>query len=198
MINRIFNIPRRLKKIYFIYFNRLKIIILNIQAGKNIKIYHHVYFNKPSGSTIIIGDNFIFSSGACHNPLSRNVYGCIYAEKGAKIKIGNCVGISSACIWAHQNITIGDNVKVGGDCIIMDSDAHSLNFLERRNPALDMEQKKNADIVIEDDVLIGTRSIILKGVHIGARTIIGAGSVVTGKIPSDCIAAGNPCRVIKK
>ena len=52
--------------------------------------------------------------------------------------------------------------------------------------------------MIEDDVLIGARCIILKGVHIGARSVIGAGSVVAKDIPSDCIAAGNPCKVIKR
>ena len=79
----------------------------------------------------------------------------------------------------------------------MDSDAHSLNYLERRMPSLDQIKKKNAPIIIEDDVLIGTRSIILKGVTIGARSVIGSGSVVTKSIPADCIAAGNPCKVIK-
>jgi acetyltransferase-like isoleucine patch superfamily enzyme len=52
--------------------------------------------------------------------------------------------------------------------------------------------------VIEDDVLIGARCIILKGVSIGARSIIGAGSIVVKNIPEDCIAAGNPCVVIIK
>ena len=60
-----------------------------------------------------------------------------------------------------------------------------------------MQNKKDSPIKIEDDVLIGANSIILKGVTIGKRTIIGAGSVVTKSIPSDCVAAGNPCRVIK-
>lgn len=55
----------------------------------------------------------------------------------------------------------------------------------------------NKPIVIEDDVLIGARSIVLKGVTIGARSVIGAGSVVVKDIPADCIAAGNPCKVIK-
>lgn len=61
-----------------------------------------------------------------------------------------------------------------------------------------MKNCKSKPIVIEDDVLIGTGSYILKGVHIGARTVIGAGSVVTKDIPADCIAAGNPCKVIKQ
>lgn len=56
----------------------------------------------------------------------------------------------------------------------------------------------SAPIVIEDDVWVSAHSIILKGVTIGARSIIGAGSVVTKSIPADCVAAGNPCRVIKK
>ena len=53
-------------------------------------------------------------------------------------------------------------------------------------------------ILVEEDVLIGARSIILKGVTIGARSVIGCGSVVTNNIPPDCIAAGNPCKVIRK
>ena len=52
-------------------------------------------------------------------------------------------------------------------------------------------------IVIEDDVMIGTRCIILKGVTIGARSVIAAGSIVTKSIPADCIAGGNPAKVIK-
>ena len=55
----------------------------------------------------------------------------------------------------------------------------------------------SASIVIEDDVWVGAHSIILKGVTIGARSIIGAGSVVTKSIPADCVAAGNPCKVLK-
>ncbi|MCH4017747.1 MAG: hypothetical protein LKE74_04740 [Prevotella sp.] len=56
---------------------------------------------------------------------------------------------------------------------------------------------KKQPIVIGNDVWLGANCLILKGVTIGARTIIGAGSVVTKDIPADCIAAGNPCEVIK-
>lgn len=57
---------------------------------------------------------------------------------------------------------------------------------------------KSVPIVIEDDAWVGAHSIILKRVTIGARSIIAAGSVVTKSIPADCIAVGNPCKVIKK
>ena len=59
------------------------------------------------------------------------------------------------------------------------------------------EGTKSAPIAMEDDVWVGAHSIILKGVTIGARSIIGAGSVVTKSIPADCVAAGNPCMLIK-
>lgn len=52
--------------------------------------------------------------------------------------------------------------------------------------------------MIEDDVFIGMNTIVLKGVTIGARSVIGAGSVVVKSIPADCIAVGNPAKVIKR
>lgn len=52
--------------------------------------------------------------------------------------------------------------------------------------------------MIGDDVFIGTNCIILKGVTIGARSIIAAGSVVTKSIPADCIAGGNPAKIIRR
>nr|WP_239472900.1 DapH/DapD/GlmU-related protein [Bacteroides caecigallinarum] len=79
----------------------------------------------------------------------------------------------------------------------MDTDCHCVNYLSRRDPKIDGPQCGSSPIVIEDDVLIGTRCIILKGVTIGARSIIAAGSVVTKSIPSDSIAAGNPAKVVR-
>lgn len=114
------------------------------------------------------------------------------------IEIGDNVGISSACIWAKQRIKIGNNVNIGGNCILLDTDSHNMNHeIRRKRNTEDYVTAKSAPIIIEDDVLIGACSIILKGVTIGARSVIGSGSVVTKSIPSDCIAVGNPCKVIK-
>lgn len=167
-------------------------------------IYNQLYLIKHPTASICIGDNFVFTSGEAFNPLCRNIRGCIYACKNAEIYIGNNVGISSACLWAKEKIEIGNNVKIGGDCILMDTDAHSLDFRIRNSQqtneqgeVIDTILANSKPIIIEDDVLIGTRCIILKGVTIGARSIIGSGSIVTKDIPRDCIAAGNPCKVIK-
>lgn len=79
--------------------------------------------------------------------------------------------------------------------MITDTDAHSLDWEDRRHGRGEVP---SVPIVIEDDVWIGAQCIILKGVTIGPRSIIGAGSVVTHSIPADCIAAGNPCKVLRK
>ena len=116
-------------------------------------------------------------SGNAVNPLCRNLYGCIATMPNARIQIGNNVGLSSTCIWAYKSIIIGNHVLIGGDVMLIDSDAHSLNSWDRRNSERDRKNRKSEGIVIGNDVLIGTKSIILKGVHIGDRVIVGAGSV---------------------
>ena len=147
------------------------------------------------GARISIGDNFYFSSGDVVNPMTSNLQGAVYVEPGAELTIGNNVGMSSTRFWVHDCVAIGDNVKIGACVLITDTDAHPLDYLARRTSN---EGTKSAPIEIEDDVWVGAHSIILKGVTIGARSIIGAGSVVTKNIPPDCVAGGNPCRVIKK
>ena len=105
----------------------------------------------------------------------------------------------------NYRVNIGNNVNIGGDCLIIDSDAHPHDFIKRRREyAYTVDQETffkeipSAPITIDNDCWIGARCIILKGVHIGARSIIAAGSIVTKDIPSDCIAAGNPAKILKK
>ena len=151
-----------------------------------------------------MGDDFMMTSGGGVNPLCRNLRGYLYTEPGAKLSIGNRVGMSSTAIWCSQSITIGNDVSVGANCIIIDTDSHPIDWrLRSLHPKTPEETKrvaeaiKSAPIVIEDNVWIGANCLVLKGVTIGARSVIGAGSVVTKSIPADCIAAGNPARVIK-
>lgn len=173
---------------------RLKHYGNQVHVGENCQVKGAFYIRISDSARLMIGDNFHMLSGHCTNPLARNIKGC-FAGSG-NIIIGDNVGLSSTCIWAHTTITIGNNVNIGGDTILVDSDCHSLNYLDRRPGGME-QNKKSAPITIEDDVLIGTRCIILKGVTIGARSVIGAGSVVSKSIPSDCIAVGNPAKVIK-
>lgn len=203
-IAKSYRLMREAKKEYYIQWNKVKFWINDIKFGTGMKVYNVVYLYKYPGSHMDIGHNLIITSGDAFNPLCRNIRASIYLERPTSvIEIGNDTGLSSPCIWAKDRITIGNRVKIGGDCIIMDSDAHNLDFRIRASLEYigkvpkDILTAKTAPIIIEDDVLIGTRCIILKGVTIGARSIIAAGSIVTKSIPSDCVAGGNPCQVIR-
>lgn len=109
------------------------------------------------------------------------------------------------------NIITGENVYFNFNCVVLDvaevkigsrclfgpnvqiyTATHPLNHTER---ASGLEYAK--PISIGEDVWIGGSTVILPGITIGDRTIIGAGSVVTKDIPADVIAAGNPCRIIR-
>lgn len=88
---------------------------------------------------------------------------------------------------------------IGGNVRIFDHDYHSLKYMDRRDKKLDDAGCRTSPVFIEDDVFIGTNSIILKGVTIGARSVIGAGSIVSLKqIPPDSLVAGNPARILKE
>lgn len=185
-------------RIFWILYNRFSFSLHGIRYGKGLRVFNHLYLKLKGNTNVQIGDDFGFSSGGGYNCLSRNVKGAIELEKGASLTIGNNVGISSSCLWVFTSLSIGNNTKIGADCIILDSDTHSLDYLMRQDPKQDRPNATSKSITIGSNVLIGTRSIILKGVSIGDRSVIGAGSVVTSSIPSDCIAAGNPCKVIKR
>lgn len=175
---------------------RLRMFGMGARFGKGMKIMGDCSIRIAKTAHVEIGKNFRVVSSNLINPLCRHG-ACINVSKGALLQIGDNVGMSSPVIWVRKSLVIGNNVNFGGGICVMDTDAHSLNYLHRRDGALDMANRVDKGITIGDDVLIGAYSIILKGVHIGARSVIGAGSVVTKDIPADCIAAGNPARVIK-
>jgi len=130
------------------------------------------------------------------NPLNHHKP-VFYIADGAHLEIGCNSGLSSSTIWCSKSIVLKKGVGLGGNVLLMDTDAHSTDWRHRMNPETDRAHCKRAAIVIDEHALIGANSIILKGVHIGAHSIIGAGSVVSRDIPANCIAAGNPCKVIK-
>ena len=144
------------------------------------------------------------------------VTGKIYfSKKNAFIKIGRCM------IWKHvkfdiegtsqnepavleigdfttigdrtefhvaEKIIIGKRCRISWDCVIMDRNYHGIgNAPEIIRP-----------VVIEDDVWIGCRAIILPGVRVGAKSVIGAGSVVTKNVPPNSVVGGNPAVVIRR
>lgn len=190
---KLFNLPTTLRIKLYPRINRMILKSHGVVFGKNIQIPSKVLW-LIRGGRITIGDNFYLSSGNGVNPIASNLQADVYVEPGAALTIGNNVGMSSTRLWIHESVRIGNNVKIGGCVLITDTDAHPMDYVARRSSN---DGTKSAPVVIEDDVWVGAHCIILKGVTIGARSIIGAGSVVTKNIPADCVAAGNPCKVIK-
>lgn len=119
------------------------------------------------------------------HPSSRFLY-------SKKISVGNrCApGINAFCyIQARNSIILGSNIRIGPGVGLI-SAGHDLNDYDHH--------EKCNPIRIGDNVWIGMNSVVLPGVTIGDNVAIGAGSIVTSDIPSNSIAVGNPCRVIKE
>lgn len=116
----------------------------------------------------------------------------LIAMPGATIEIGENTFINyGTSIAAKQLIHIGADCSIGTQVIIMDNNYHRLEP-ERRN-----EPPDSAPVILEENVWIGARAIILPGVVIGRDSVIGAGSVVTKSVPPRSLAAGVPAKVIR-
>ena len=89
-------------------------------------------------------------------------------------------------------ITFGDNVFIAPNCGFYTA-GHPLDF-EKRNKGLEYAYP----IKVGNNVWIGGNVCVMPGITIGNNVVIGAGSVVTKDIPSNSVAVGNPCKVIKK
>lgn len=102
-------IPRCLRMTFYVRYNRLKFWLNSVEVGRNMLVYNSIYSNKSPGSSIRIGDDFVFTGGEAFNPLCRNIRGCIYtAYPVSRIFIGNDMGLSSAYLWANTSIIIGN------------------------------------------------------------------------------------------
>ena len=111
---------------------------------------------------------------------------------GQHVRIGDNSGIGINCYMAMA--TIGKDVRMGPDVILQSGD-HV--FSERDKPIRLQGYTEPRPIVIEDDVYIGARVIILPGRKIGRGAVIGSGAVVTKDVPEYAVVAGNPARIVK-
>lgn len=112
---------------------------------------------------------------------------------GSGIKIGDNSGIGVSCS-IRGPLIIGNNVMMGPEVIVITSNHNFSRIDIPMNLQGSLPQK---EVVIGDDVWIGTRAIILPGVKIGNGSIIGAGSIVTRDVPDYAIVGGNPARIIR-
>lgn len=191
---------------------KVKIIILFVVGLPN-KLYNwfilkykkvsYTAYPKISGrifisgyGNILIGKHVSINSSLFSNPIGGDTRTLISVDKGATLEIGDYTGFSNIAISCKEKVTIGKYVKIGGSVKIYDNDFHSLSFNMRKNRDTDLPIKKPVEL--KDGCFIGAHSIILKGVTVGEKSIVGAGSVVAKSIPDGEIWGGNPAKLIRK
>lgn len=115
-----------------------------------------------------------------------------WCDYGYNIELGeNFYANHNLVILDGAKVTFGDNVFIGPDCGFHTA-GHPIDF-ERRNQGLEYAYP----ITVGDNVWIGAGVQVMPGVSIGSNVVIGGGSVVVKDIPSNCVAVGNPCKVIR-
>lgn len=197
------NVYKAFSKVYSIILNNMDRTITKIHFnGNNVEyssfrtrgVPYVMVAMKSRG--IKIGDNFSMNNGLKNNPIGCPQSCTFWVGENASIIIGKNVGISQTALISHCDITIGNNVKIGGGTCVYTTDFHSLDASIRSGED-DIKYRRSDPVEIKDNVFIGAKCIILKGVTIGENSIVGAGSVVTKSIPANQIWGGNPAKYIK-
>jgi len=145
-----------------------------VEIGKNLVMISASYFSEP---------------GVNHPVILRTL------NENARLVIGSDVGMSGGGICAAKEVIIGDNVMMGANSFITDTDFHPLAPEGRRHRHDNTICER---VEICSNVFLGMNVLVLKGVKIGTNSVIGAGSVVTSDIPENCIAAGVPARLLRR
>lgn len=166
---------------------RLFCKLFGIAVGHSTVFYGTARIRRFRYAAVTIGNNCRFDSLPDRNAIGLKQPCQLTAEQDAKIVIGDDCGFGGTVLWSAISITIGNRVKIGANCLLLDHEGHPED--PRSGPP--------APIIVEDDVWLGTNVVVLKGVTIGRGTQVGANSIVTKSLPPFSVAAGSPCRVIR-
>lgn len=147
-------------------------------------------FYLHNDAEVEVGDNCCITDGTC------------LIKDGGKLKIGSNFTMDKKCeftIGTRTTVIIGEDCMFSRHIFLQSHDGHSIfDVRTGENINSTAEMQKNTKIVIGNHVWIGLRSTILYNTEIGDGSIIGACSLVKGVIPNNCIAAGNPAKVIRR
>lgn len=153
----------------------------------------NLYYFGTLSKRILFGDNIniegrVFLSSRIK--LDDNVELRNLTKEDLSIDSGTAINRNTVI---RGKVQIGKNVGIAPNCMIIGSN----HVFSDPNSDIKKQGSRQLGVIIQDDVWVGANTVILDGVTIGTKSIIGAGSVVTKSIPSYSIAVGNPCRVIK-
>lgn len=175
----------------------LKCRLLGVKSGRQLEIFGNCIIRKHPQSQIVLGDNVQLISSSWRSS-TANCFNCklrtFYSTSA--IFLGDHSGMTGGAIIARsKTIRIGARCMLAPGVTIMDSDFHIVWPPDRRHNTWETDIDK--DVILEENVWVGMGCIILKGVTIGKNSVIAAGSVVVNSIPPNCLAGGNPAKVLK-
>jgi acetyltransferase-like isoleucine patch superfamily enzyme len=156
--------------------------------GKNLHTGCFFHWIQGKGA-IVLGDN-VTVDGKCSISFAAR-----FSDRPT-LQIGDNTGIGHGCSFTIAKlISIGRNCNLSGDIDIMDSNAHRTDPTARwaYQPP---DPEEILPVIIRDGVWIGKHCILFPGVRIGEGSVISAGSVVRGHVPSYCVVAGNPAKIV--
>ena len=174
-----------------------RFLALDSRTHEEIRVGAHPRFYVPVRANgegrITIGDNNVFGFPLSHR-LGNGEILLQARTPEAEIVLGSDNMINNNCaIYCTQQVLIGNSCLLGEQVGIYDSDFHNVSPVRRRE-----REVPSAPIKVGNNVWIGSRAMILKGVTIGDNTVIGAMSLVTRSLPANCVAAGVPARILRE
>ena len=150
------------------------------RLGRRVTVWGNPHVNATGELTV--GDRV-----TVHSFLSRVQ---LSAGPGARLTVGDDTYVNNgAVLSARQSVTVGARCQIASGVILMDADFHAVGALSAPGKA--------APIVIEDDVWLATRAVVLKGVTVGRGSVVATGAVVTKDVPPYTLVAGVPARPIR-
>ena len=162
--------------LYYLFFRRFPYQpIPGYKLGNNLRTWCARKLFKKCGSNIVIKSMAYFGTG-------KNIEMGDYSQLGINCKV-------------EEDLVLGAHVLMGPDVIIYSS---SHEYKDPDIPVMFQGGGERRPVIIGNDVWIGTRVIIMPGVHIGNHVIIGANSVVTHDVPDYSVVAGSPARIVRR
>ena len=184
------------KILYKITFFRIR-LKNNVVIGENIVFKKMPYIQLDEKAKLIIGNNCVINSDNFDYHINMFQRCKFIADKPSSIiLIGDNTRFHGSCIHAYKKISIGENCLIAANCQIIDGNGHDLSFENVSNRINSKGDSK--EVIIEDNVWLGTGVVVLPGVTIGQGSIISAYSIVHKNIPPMVIAGGNPIKIIKE
>jgi acetyltransferase-like isoleucine patch superfamily enzyme len=174
------NLYSRVRSAKAVYTLRIR----GARVGKGVTIGKRVRFDLGARASLEIGDRVIIDTGCF-----------ITVAEDSDLTIGNDTYIfHNSDISSTAGTTIGKFCSLAPYVSVIDSDH---NYDDTHRP-IRFQGGTRKRIVIEDEVWIGTRAVVLSGVHLGKHSVIAAGSVVTQDVPSNSLAGGVPARILRQ